>query len=267
MKPIKLFDAHEMPVLIDKNQLSYDLHLAQSDEIRLQITDDYSLISSSHPSAMFNGVLQTSISNANPEFAIRKLLGILKLELSAFCWKVWSTTYPKNLAEILESEGLFVSSNCPGMAADLNAMVLSSQTLENILVKQVCTEQQMKIWLDTLFNGFQINDENIVMYQRVLTDSGYNHPVKHYLALYDGQAVATASSFFSDGVVGIYWVSTLPKFRGKGIACNMMKIILKEALSDGYRVAILQSSVKGFSLYQRMGFVKFCENVRYQWQG
>jgi len=266
MYSIKDFEPQNLSKLIDKNQLSYDLFLAQSDVITLENNEQFIRIESTNPIPIFNGVLETTINQNDPDTLIRDILESLESRKDGFCWKVWSSTFPKNLGEILVSQGLKVSSESPGMAADLACHEFPPQSLEKLTVKQVSTEKGLEDWVITLFEGFQLSYELRPIYNKILMDAGFKNPVKSYLGLYDGQPVATASCFYSDGVVGIYWVSTIPAFRGKGIGRNMMNVILKDASNCGYRVAILQSSNKGFGMYKKLGFSQYCTNIRYEWK-
>ena len=144
------------------------------------------------------------------------------------------------------------------MAVDLKEFKFHQDTLEDFTVKLVDSEHELDIWVNTVISGFQINGELDEMYKIILTDSGFKFPIKNYLGFFKGEAVATACCFFFAGVVGVYWVSTLAAYREKGIGCHMMNAILNDALSGGDRVTILQSSVQGLSMYQKLGFSEFC---------
>ncbi|MEJ2762948.1 GNAT family N-acetyltransferase [Photobacterium sp. MCCC 1A19761] len=266
MSVMKSYEPHNLPLLIDNNQRAYDLFLAQSDVISLRKNEDYLRIESASCVPILNGVLAADLSTPDAESRIDDILAILKSRQKSFCWKVWSSSNLPDLGKRLHSKGLTLASECPGMAAELSALDLDSKPLEKLTIKPVDTELGLREWIATLFDGFQFNRALRPIYQQMLTDAGFRDPVKHYIGVYDGKPVATASCFFSDGVVGVYWVSTKPDFRGKGIAQKMMRVILRDALRDGYQVAILQSSEQGFPLYQKLGFTQFCKNIRYEWR-
>ncbi|MGR5147355.1 GNAT family N-acetyltransferase [Photobacterium alginatilyticum] len=103
-------------------------------------------------------------------------------------------------------------------------------------------------------------------YRKVLMDEGFRDPVRIYLGLYDGEPVATACCYFEHDVVGIYWVSTLPAFRERGIGRRLMNIVLRDSYDAGYKFAILQASGEGFKMYKDIGFRQVCNNTRYEWK-
>lgn len=265
MQSIEDFDEQSMPTLIDKNQLSYDVYLACSNGIALEKNDQFIWMQSRNPSPMFNGVLETTIRQDNPEILIRDRLEQLKSKVDVFSWKVWASSSPQNLKYILESLGLRVSSKSSGMALDLTSIEWTASKLEKLSIRQVSHADELALWVNTLIEGFQLGQRQKRMYRKILTDAGFQYPVKNYLGIYHGKPVVTATCFFSDGVVGVYWVSTLTEFRGRGIGRGMMDFILKDALDAGYRVAILQASSDGLPLYQNLGFREYCDNIRYLW--
>ena len=91
------------------------------------------------------------------------------------------------------------------------------------------------------------------------------YPWKRYLAWLHGQPVATALATYARGVVGIYYVVTLPAARRQGIGRAVTLAALLEARARGYRVAVLHSAEMGLSVYQRLGFTRYCVAPLYVW--
>jgi predicted acetyltransferase len=60
--------------------------------------------------------------------------------------------------------------------------------------------------------------------------------------------------FISHGVVGIYVMSTVAEYRGRGIATAMTAELLRAAWERGLRVATLTASPRGERVYRRLGF-------------
>jgi len=66
--------------------------------------------------------------------------------------------------------------------------------------------------------------------------------------------VTTSASFVSEGVDGIFAVSTLPKARGHGYGEAMTWAAVRDGVSRGCGTISLQASPMGFPVYHRMGF-------------
>jgi GNAT superfamily N-acetyltransferase len=68
--------------------------------------------------------------------------------------------------------------------------------------------------------------------------------------------VAAVELFFSEKqTAGIFNLSTLQEYRGKGIGTALISYALHEAKKQGYIYAALQASEEGLRIYERLGFV------------
>ena len=74
------------------------------------------------------------------------------------------------------------------------------------------------------------------------------------VARLDGRPVASAMVLCSHGVAGVYWVSTVPDARRRGLAERVTLAVGNAGFDLGMRVAALQASVMGFPVYVRMGY-------------
>jgi len=74
------------------------------------------------------------------------------------------------------------------------------------------------------------------------------------LAHLDGQPVASAMALLSHGVAGVYWVSTVPEARRRGLAELVTRAVGNAGFDAGMRVAALQASAMGHPVYLRMGY-------------
>lgn len=68
-----------------------------------------------------------------------------------------------------------------------------------------------------------------------------------------GQPMATSISIRTGDTVGVYSVTTLAEYRGRGYGTAMTWHLLADA-DPGWRVAVLQASEMGRPVYERMGF-------------
>jgi predicted GNAT family acetyltransferase len=76
-----------------------------------------------------------------------------------------------------------------------------------------------------------------------------------WVAYSDGEAVATAATVTSDGVVGLYNIATAPGQRGRGFAEALTRHAAGAALAaTGPLPLVLQSTSLGLRMYERLGF-------------
>jgi hypothetical protein len=81
------------------------------------------------------------------------------------------------------------------------------------------------------------------------------------LALLEGEPVATAQTMLSHGVAGVYWVGTVERARGRGLAEVVTAAVTNRAFELGAPVNSLQASKMGEPVYRRMGYE---ERYRYR---
>jgi hypothetical protein len=70
----------------------------------------------------------------------------------------------------------------------------------------------------------------------------------------DGQPVATAMVYESDGVASLQWVGTVPAARGTGLGALLTVMVTNLAFSHGASSCSLQASPMGASVYHRLGY-------------
>ncbi len=68
------------------------------------------------------------------------------------------------------------------------------------------------------------------------------------------EPVTASTLLLTDGMAGIYDVSSIPSARGKGFGRAITLASLVEAQARGYRYVCLQATQMGFPLYKRIGF-------------
>jgi GNAT superfamily N-acetyltransferase len=73
-----------------------------------------------------------------------------------------------------------------------------------------------------------------------------------------GIVAATGLLCESDGIAGIYYVSTRPEFRRRGLGLRVMKSLMARGLESGCRIACLIATPAGRPLYLKCGFKESC---------
>ena len=70
----------------------------------------------------------------------------------------------------------------------------------------------------------------------------------------DGEAMATAMAYESDGVASLQWVGTMPEARGMGLGALVTVASTNLAFEHGASSVSLQASPMGESVYRRLGY-------------
>lgn len=78
--------------------------------------------------------------------------------------------------------------------------------------------------------------------------------VAAFLARLDGRPAGISMTIVSHGVAGVYWVGSTGAARGRGLGWAMTAAAVNAGFDMGGRVASLQASPMGESLYRKMGF-------------
>jgi len=78
----------------------------------------------------------------------------------------------------------------------------------------------------------------------------------------EGEPASTAMAILSHGIAGIYWVGTIKKARGMGLAEYCTREVSNAAFALGARKVVLQASKFGEPIYLKMGYREF---TRYPW--
>jgi ribosomal protein S18 acetylase RimI-like enzyme len=77
-----------------------------------------------------------------------------------------------------------------------------------------------------------------------------------------GEPAGTAMAILSHGIAGIYWVGTIKKARGIGLASYCTREVSNAAFALGARKVVLQASKFGEPVYLKIGYR---EVTRYPW--
>lgn len=120
-------------------------------------------------------------------------------------------------------------------------------------IRQVRDVSERLSWERTAALGFQMSDPNF--FDRLATPQSLaTKGLTYYLGICAGKPVATSILYESDSIAGIYGVSTVPEFRGRGFGAAMSAFAVREGFQRGCDLSSLQASPIGFPVYLKMGF-------------
>ena len=159
----------------------------------------------------------------------------------------------------LKKFGFGYSDTTPGMAIDLDAIDESALNVDGLEFKIADDDKSAWTWTEVFIQGYGLPLGFEPSIFETWGNLGRDIPLRNYIGYLNGKPVATSCLFLGGGAAGIYSVSTLPEFRGKGIGAAMTVKPLLDAQAMGYRIGTLQSSDMGFNIYKRLGFRHLCQ--------
>ena len=219
------------------------------------------------PSPTFNVVHRARWDTADEaKQAIVALQSSYKARGLPMLWWVGPSSTPLDLSRHLTDLGFVPAGETSGMAIDLRGFVAPKRPA-GLTVEMTTDTNSLALFARTMCAGFQLPTS----ITKPMTDlalamgSDAEGALVNYLGYYDGRPVATSTLFMSEGVAGIYNVSTLPAARRRGIGAALTVEPLLEAARRGCTLAVLHSSKMALPVYRRLGFATYCYFHEYLW--
>ena len=253
--------------VIKANWENYHYCLGRSPTVELSVGKYLTWFVTSMPDHFMNLVVCTELPSEGIDKLIENALNHFKsLNIKRLSWLIQDGVPAAEIKKHLDAYGLTLDQSfATEMAADL--MSLQAQPIPNGLrIVAVEDEATLRKWIHIASIGFEIPQGVENVWFDFFESCACNHPFRTYLALFNGEPVATSQLFTSAGVAGIYNVTCLPEARGQGIGAAITQAPLLAAREMEYRVGILQASSMGYKVYQRLGFQDFGKLSVYLWE-
>ena len=224
------------------------------------------------PFFLFNTVLNlvppTGNPPADPGPVIAAAVSRARSRQMPMGWWVGSTNPTPGLGQQLENQGLFHAATLTGMAMELKALDEPPSSPQGLTISPVNNADTLETWCQLMTSVSEFPDFAaaawLEMYREmeIIDHSEWSL----YLGSFNGTPVSTSALFLGAGVAGIHGVTTLPEYRGKGIATAMTYPPLLNARNRGYRIGVLFSSEMAVEIYRRIGFQECGQGNIYMWQ-
>lgn len=241
--------------LIKAMEANLNVHMTHFGQFLKQVElvriPGYTLVNSGLPDDTFNYALEADFSSAE---AAQKILEVTNYFLERnipYSWWVSPYDRPSDLDKHLENHGYFNTENNVAMYFDLDAwdgQVLLIPSLEIIRARDEKTLRDFALVLTNDRESFKTYFSWIAS---ILTD---DDPIEYYVGYVNGKPVVRGLSCYFAQVAGLHWLSTAPDERKKGYGAAMQQFRLKRAKELGYHIAVLQASLQGYPLYQKLGY-------------
>ncbi len=206
----------------------------------------------------FNGVLHTAIpQDQKLDKVLDPLLAMFQSKDLPFFWVDWEIVGTPGLGDYLRSKNVpWIHINgMPTMSRGLDDLPASTLPKEVDIIR-VQSQQEQADWLDVFMEGFQEPEAARQDFQEFLVKSMTEPQAvfEHYLAYWQGKPCAVSTLLHSRTCAGIYHVTTLPSFRGRGLGNALTLSPMHAARNAGYSEIVLFATSSGFPVYQRLGF-------------
>lgn len=183
-----------------------------------------------------------------------------------FSWRIGPADTPRTLGRLLVARGFEVDhEQAPVMAAslvDVPPVVLPAGGSLDVVRDGAAYRE----WVAVIREGFGMPSpiaEAVLRYEEL----GFadDLPDRLVLGRLDGRPVAIAMGAVAGGGVTIINVATLEDVRGRGFGRAVTLEAMRLGREMGARIAVLESTQMGFSVYSRLGFETFGRIRRYVW--
>ena len=216
----------------------------------------------------FNSVIDARLEREDVGAVIEAAKARCTARGVSMLWHVTPTDRPAGLGRLLNARGFEHLVDVPVMALDLHAMSDPSNDPPDLVVERVPDGKTAREWARTMARAFELPTDAVGpiqnAWERTIQGSDRGR-FGLFTGWLDDAAAASAQLTLHGGVAGLYAVATVAEARRRGIGMAMSVAACRRARELGYRIAVLQSSVMGVGIYQRIGFREYGRNSKYVW--
>jgi len=257
---------HQVSMAIEANMVQFRSNIGRLPHSKLRhYGSGVSIINQDIPHYIYNTVLGVSLDQADPRSAIGEILEPYRQLKLPVLWWAGPASQRAELGMYLEEAGLVKSLELPGMAAQIDPVLAQTASAHpELVIEQVTDSKGLQAYMQ-VFRGFGLPELVNQPFSRLFQEYALTQtePWYRFVGSYAGQAVAIAELYLGAGVAGIYSLGTALYYRRRGFGRALTLTALAEARRRGFQVAILHSSLAGYSLYRSLGFTEFCRLQQY----
>jgi ribosomal protein S18 acetylase RimI-like enzyme len=158
-------------------------------------------------------------------------------------WAVWLDGGSRHVTAELRKAGLIVASASPGMGAEIDLLGLD--------LSLASPEPTADLHAVGRVNDLAYGNVDARLERTLSTlDEG---ALRGYRADLNGAPAAVALALHHDGDCGVSFVATLPQARRRGLATQVMRSVLADAIRHRQDTITLQATEQGERLYHQLG--------------
>ncbi len=253
---------------MEANYTAYYIYFSRLPYLELRQSPALTLIMSKDI-ALWNVVIQTHLASQNVTPTIEATLTLFDSLNLPLIWHILPSTQPSNLEYSLEEQGFLLFEEDPHMVIEPRVHALHLPNIPGFTIERVTDAASFARWHKATVAGFFPHTPSLgQIYFDAYTLLGFDPqgPFLHYVGYMNGEPVTSSTLLFTEGMAGVYDVSTIPSARGKGFGTAITLAPLLEAQARGYRYVCLQATQMGLPIYQRLGFTEQYRERKYLWR-
>jgi GNAT superfamily N-acetyltransferase len=208
----------------------------------------------------FNIICRARLAADQAPQQIRTAITFFQQAGQPFSWWVGPADQPSNLGHLLLDAGLQRAETELAMAADLATLPTFDLAPAGLEIRRVRSIVELQDFARIIASPAERRFYELTAPALLASDS----PQWRYVGYLSGEPVATVELTASDGIVGLYNITTIESYRRRGIGTALTLRPLLDARAVGFHTGFLQAAAAGVGMYTRIGFERFGDITEYK---